>query len=247
MSRTRGSLDGSGGLCPRTVVTVPGACSWILWWRGQRLGLLVGVLAVVTPTRVFGAHVGVSCSLRVCVRGRKLCGGPAPPLCAPSNGTLPLAGPGFFPVHLSGRSPASSGRLCAAKRDPAPESDLRCPGIKHEAPAHTCGQASEAGQCRVAVPTAVQATPLCLLPAGSCALLWGSKAPPVPSPVSPPVRGLPRRRASAPPQPLHGCGSPFTSVQFVCFFSFLLLGYVEVFLRFWKSEVFCLAFSRCSV
>ena len=53
-------------------------------------------------------------------------------------------------------------------------------------------------------------------------------------------------RASPAPQPLHGCGSPFTSVHFVCFF-FLLPGYVEVFLRFWKSEVFCLAFSRCSV
>ena len=88
-----------------------GACSWIMW-RGQRLGpargscgggsawgLLVGVLAVVTPMCAFGVHVGVSCSLRVCVQGRELCGGPAPPLCAPSNGALPLAGPGFFPVH----------------------------------------------------------------------------------------------------------------------------------------------------
>lgn len=105
------SLGGSTCHMLAGLLAVVGDCVLLVQW-GQRLvpahgscgggspwGLLVGVLAVVMPMRAFGVHVGVTCSLRVCVQGRKLCGGPAPPLCAPSNGTLHLVGPGFFPVH----------------------------------------------------------------------------------------------------------------------------------------------------
>lgn len=139
--------------------------------EGSAWGMPVGVLAVVMPTCVCGVHVGASCSLRVCVQGREPCGGPAPPLCAPAVAPCLWQAQASSQCTLSGHSPASAGCLCEAKPDPAPEPDLRCPGIKHEAPAHTCGLASEAGLCRVAVPTTVRVTLLCLLLAGSRTLL----------------------------------------------------------------------------
>lgn len=169
MSRARGSLDSSGGLCPCTVGAVPGACSWIPWWRGQRLGLPVGVLAVTTPTRLWSSCGCVLLAESMCARTGALWRSCPSSVC-PSSGALPLAGLGSFPVLP--RWPQSS--VCRLSLQLSP---ILPPSLTSDAQASSTRPLHTPVDTRLRLGRAGWRSPcraghlLCLLLAGSCALL----------------------------------------------------------------------------
>ena len=107
-------------------------------------------------------------------------------------------------------------------------------------PQRVSRQASRAGECWSAPILRAGISPLCPLHPCCCSLLHGSEAPPSTTLSLPPRRGfLVCGNLSSFTAPFHWCRShPYSFVSFFLF-SFALPSYVQSFLPFGRSEVFC--------
>ena len=154
-----------------------------------------------------------------------------------------LAGPGLFLYSLGFGAPHPSPPQ-AVSMQPTP---VLCLGLTSKAQAsapspHLPQRTSISGWGVLGSALTVCAgiSPLCLLQTGCCALLRGSEAPPLSQLISPPVRGLPRvwKPFPVPSWECRSCHNSFLSFFFFLY-SFVLHSYLEIFLPFWKSAVFC--------
>ena len=108
-----------------------------------------------------------------------------------------LAGPGFFSDSLSGSALHPSPLRLSSHSQPqsspqglTSETPASVPSPTHPSPQWTSRQASQAGECLSAPTLCIGLSPLCPLHTCCCALLQGSKAPPLSSLISLPARGF---------------------------------------------------------
>ena len=165
-----------------------------------------------------------------------------------------LAGPEFFPDYL----PASCGTLAPFRLSSCSQCQSSPWGLTSEAwasapihhpPQWVSRQASQVGECWSALILCAGISPLCSLQPCCCALLCGSEAFPLPSPRSPPVKGLPSVWE------LFLLHSSLPEVQVpslffcLCFFFFFLLPYPCMWgvLAFWEVWGLLPVCSRYSV
>ena len=112
------------------------------------------------------------------------------------------------------------------------------PELLYQAPNHTGGLVFRGGECR-GVALTVQVSLRSSRGKNSCCILQGSKAPPLFQLISPWGDFPGCKNLSSVTAPSQEGRFSFLSYFFAFLFSFVLLGYVEIFSSFQRSEVFC--------
>lgn len=174
-----------------------------------------------------------------------VCLAPSPPLSACINNEASTINLSSF-LHIPSVV-CSLGHTLPSSGFSQPQSSLRVcplkPGFQYPAPAHTNRLLSQAGECRKVARSLCSGLCLfCLLQDGCCTLLRASESPFLFQLMSLPVKRLPRVR-----EPLFFPSSfpayklPF---QFLFSFSFILAGYVVIFIAIWVLYYHLPVFTR---
>ena len=153
-----------------------------------------------------------------------------------------LVGPGFFPYSLGCSTPQRNPLRLSSRSKPQPSSQGLPPKPEPQHPACACPprQATQAGDCQAALPSVqvslrfALSTPVAVLSSKTlklplCPHQWGD------FPACGNISSF-----TAPSQKCRSHHDSFLSLSFsVILFSFALPSYLEIFLNFWESEVFC--------